>query len=171
MTDIAPLPLSRPVEVNSIRSDGLALRVSTTEGERAELAKRFDIPGISQLEADFSMAKKGPRVRVTGLVSGRFTQVCVLTLEPFESDFREEVDLSFDENPEKALELHPEEEAPDPIIDGIIDLGEVAGEFTALALDPYPRKPGAVFEFQDKKDKMDAKPSPFGALADLKRPE
>ena len=169
MTDSAPLPISRPIDITSIRSDGSAFHVETTEAERAALAERFEIPAIASLTADFLLRKKGPHVRVSGEVFGRFTQVCILTLEPFETDFREEVDVAFDENPEKALELRPEEEAPDQIVDGIIDVGALAGEFTALALDPYPRKPGAVFDFKDKKDIEDEKPAPFGALASLKR--
>ena len=169
MTEVEPFPLIRPVEVASIRSDGLALHVEADEGERAELAKLFGIPAIAQIEADFSLTKKGPRARVTGEIWGRFTQTCVLTLEPFDSDFRETVDLPFDEDPAKALELRPEEEAPDPSVYGIIDLGAIAAEFTALALDPYPRKPGAVFEFKDKNDVEIVKPSAFGALATLKK--
>ena len=35
-----------------------------------------------------------------------------------------------------------DEDEPDPIIDGKIDLGALAAEFFALGLDPYPRKPG-----------------------------
>jgi uncharacterized metal-binding protein YceD (DUF177 family) len=170
MTEREPFPLTRPVEVATIRADGLALHVEADEAERVALAKLFDIPAIARLEADFTMTKKGPRARVTGEVYGRFTQTCVLTLEPFESDFRETVDLDFDENPEKALEIRPDDELPDPIIDGIIDLGAVASEFTALALDPYPRKPGAVFDFKDKNDVETAKISAFGPLESLKKP-
>jgi hypothetical protein len=171
MTDRSPLPLSRPIELASIRTDGSEFHVETTASERAALAERFGIPAIAKLTGDFLLRKKGPHVRVTGVVFGSFTQTCILTLEPFETEFREDVDVGFDENPEKALELRPEEEAPDLIIDGIIDVGALAGEFTALALDPYPRKPGAVFEFSDKKDTGDEKPAPFGALLGLKRPE
>ena len=168
MTETQLFPFVRTVEVTSIRSDGLAIHVEAKDDERAELAKLFGIPAIAQLEADFSLTKKGPRVHVTGEAWGSFTQTCVLTLDPFESAFREVIDLFFDEDPAKALEMRPEEEAPDPIIDGIIDLGAVAAEFSALALDPYPRKPGAVFEFKDKNDEEIVKPSAFGALATLK---
>jgi uncharacterized metal-binding protein YceD (DUF177 family) len=171
MTESEPFPLIRPVEVASIRFDGLAIHIEANEVERAELARLFGIPAIAQLEADFSLTKKGPRARVMGEVWGRFTQTCVVSLEPFDSDFREMVDLAFDEDPAKALALRPDEEAPDPIVNGIIDLGAIAAEFTALALDPYPRKPDAVFEFKDKNDVEIVKPSAFGALASLKRPE
>ena len=39
-----------------------------------------------------------------------------------------------------------ENDAPDPLIDGKIDIGALATEFVALGLDPYPRKPGVTFE-------------------------
>ncbi len=35
---------------------------------------------------------------------------------------------------------------PEPLIGGVVDLGALATEFLILGLDPYPRKPGAVFE-------------------------
>ena len=54
---------------------------------------------------------------------------------------------------------------PEPLIGGVVDLGALATEFLILGLDPYPRKPGAVFEPpQDVKPD----PGPFAALAGLK---
>ena len=35
---------------------------------------------------------------------------------------------------------------PEPLVDGVADLGAAATEFLLLAIDPYPRKPDAVFE-------------------------
>ncbi|MEX6814044.1 hypothetical protein AB2C52_34490, partial [Pseudomonas aeruginosa] len=35
---------------------------------------------------------------------------------------------------------------PDPIVGGRIDFGLLTAEFLALGIDPYPRKPGVVFE-------------------------
>ena len=37
-----------------------------------------------------------------------------------------------------------EGDEPDLVTDGEIDLGELAAETLVLAIDPYPRKPGAV---------------------------
>ena len=45
---------------------------------------------------------------------------------------------------DEAVEL-ADEDRPDPVVDGKIDLGAVAAEFFALGLDPYPRKPGVEF--------------------------
>ena len=54
-----------------------------------------------------------------------------------------------------------DEDEPDPIIDGKIDLGALAAEFFALGLDPYPRKPGVSFESPEE---AEATVSPFSAL-------
>ena len=37
-------------------------------------------------------------------------------------------------------------------MDGVVDLGAIATEFLILGLDPYPRKPGAVFEPPRERD-------------------
>jgi hypothetical protein len=52
-------------------------------------------------------------------------------------------------------------DAPDPLVGGTIDLGAAVSEFLTLGLDPYPRKPGAVFEEPHRPDPED---NPFAAL-------
>jgi hypothetical protein len=56
-------------------------------------------------------------------------------------------------------------DAPEPLVGNSIDLGALTVEFLALGLDPYPRKPGASFDYADPKDEDS---SPFAALARLK---
>jgi hypothetical protein len=51
-------------------------------------------------------------------------------------------------------------------LDGKLDLGAIATEFLLLAIDPYPRKPGAEFA-PVKAD--DASAKPFAALEALKK--
>ena len=51
--------------------------------------------------------------------------------------------------------------------DGSIDLGELVAESLGLALDPYPRKPGAEFT-TGAHDEKNPSPSPFAALEPLK---
>ena len=61
------------------------------------------------------------------------------------------------------------EDEPDPLIDGRIDLGELAAEFVALGLDPYPRKPGVEFEAPERTETK--RTSPFASLAATARPK
>jgi uncharacterized metal-binding protein YceD (DUF177 family) len=58
------------------------------------------------------------------------------------------------------------EDPPEPIVNGAIDLGALATEFLMLALDPYPRKEGAVFE--PVIAPVDPADHPFAALEALK---
>jgi hypothetical protein len=64
------------------------------------------------------------------------------------------------------LQVFDTDEPPEAIRDGVIDLGAVATEFLLLGLDPYPRKPGAVFEAPPAGDPVS---HPFAALAALKK--
>ena len=63
-------------------------------------------------------------------------------------------------------EAKPDEEPPEPLIGGKLDLGAIATEFLILGIDPYPRKPGAQFS-PPKAD--DAGAHPFAALEALKK--
>jgi uncharacterized metal-binding protein YceD (DUF177 family) len=165
----APPPVSRPVDVErmALREDGV--RLEATAEELRLLAEFLKIPAVHSLVGEFDVTGNRRRAKVTGRVTGRISQTCVVSLEPFESDIAEEFDLTFAEERDN---LSPEEierrkiDPPDEIVDGKIDLGAVMTEFLALGLDPYPRKPGVDFEpITDDK----AEDSPFAALGKLRR--
>ena len=165
------LPISRPVDVErmAIREDGV--RLEATEEERLRIAGFLQLPAVHSLTGEFRITGNRRRAQVAGRVSARISQICVVTLERFESDVAEDVELTFAEE-RNAERLPPEEierrmiDPPDEIVDGRIDLGAVMSEFLALALDPYPRRPGADFEpvVDDR-----AEVSPFAALGKLRR--
>lgn len=162
-------PLSHPVRIEDIPASGLDVRLSLTEEERHALAKFLDVPAFPTLTAHFKLVRKGHRVQVDGEIHGDVTRTCVVSLDEFPMVVNETCSILFDEkvDPDAALaEENPD--APEPLIDGLIDLGAILCEFTALGLDPYPRKPGAVFAFHDKGDVDE---NPFAALAALKDQE
>ncbi len=108
--------------------------------------------------------------RLTGRVVADAVQSCVLTLEPlpvhvddrFEINLVEAVDTAPSDEGEIDLEL--DDDSPDVVENGQIDLGQYAVEQLALHLDPYPRKDGAVFEQPPEPGEI----SPFGVLRALK---
>ncbi len=161
-------PLSRLVDVMNIPPRGQEIHVETNAEERAALAKDFGLPCIRALSADFKLANSAKGVHVTGVVKASITQVCVVTLDSFDSDMEEEVEVDFAEPsgmpPEPPTDIN-EYEPPDEIVNGQIDLGALAAEFLALGLDPYPRKPGVDFDYRDPGDVKD---NPFAALSKLK---
>ena len=163
MTATDMKPLSRLVRVKDIPGEGLGVNFNPTPDEQAALAK---FPGIHDMRVQFRLNRKGSRVTVTGTVAAKVTQTCVVSLDEFDSEVSEEVEALFDEKIKEPVDENAlDEDAPDPIYDGMIDVGIVAGEFLALGLDLYPRKPGAVFEFGAEPDE---EPSPFSALAKLR---
>ncbi|GGK49922.1 YceD family protein [Salinarimonas ramus] len=164
------LPLSRLVSVDRLPGRGEVVRVEASEAEREALARAFKLPAIHALLGEFRVSGDAKRAGVTGTVRGRVVQTCVVTLEPFEAEIVEEVDVDF----APASEPTTEEEAalreidpPDEIIDGKIDLGALTAEFLALGLDPYPRKPGVDFDPVIEDEEV----SPFDKLKDLKGPK
>lgn len=163
---------SRPVKVDTLPRDGLRQTIRADEAERIALARQLGLVAIARLDADL-LAKRTTRgVRVTGTVRGAVTQTCVVSLEPFDAEIEEDVDVRFqrpaEERKGRAREetVHFDaEDEPDLIVEGKIDLGALAAEFVALALDPYPRKPGVEFASPAKEED---EVSPFTALGGIK---
>ena len=172
-------PLSRLVPVEGLTADGQSVTVEATPEERKALAAIDGLVALDSLIGRFRLrSERAGGVRITGTVEARITQTCTVSLDVFDSVVSEAVDVSY--LPEKALEawmakhkLRPDEarsaedeDMPDEIVDGRVDLGSLTAEFLALGLEPYPRKPGVAFEAGGTPDKD---PSPFAALAKLKR--
>ena len=172
--------MPRPVLADDIRDDGKSVvEVEASEAERLALAQAYDLPAIASLTARLNLSKRGPVIRVAGTLKARLTQICVVTMEPFESEIADKIEMEYappayvTEAWERLAQLEASgstEEAPEPpdqIVDGKIDLGALTAEALALALDPYPKKPGAAFEGPPDAA-PDPEESPFAVLARLK---
>jgi Large ribosomal RNA subunit accumulation protein YceD len=177
MTESAPF--SRLVRVDAIPQDGQTLAIEASPSEREALALLYRIPAIAALTATLSLERAGPGgARVVGAVHAEFTQVCVVSLEEFAATVDEEIDVKFAPRPDEDSGRRPlretetvsiaDEDEPDPVIEGKIDVGALAAEFFALGLDPYPRKPGASFDPPRQQDDDD---TPFAALKGVRRSE
>lgn len=95
MSDPKPV-FSRPLKVDDVPESGLDLRLVADEAERAHIAAADDLVGLALFEAELHVARRGKAgVRVTGEVRARLTQTCVVTLEPFELDLREPIDIVY----------------------------------------------------------------------------
>ena len=178
MTGSAPDPWRSPVTVAQIPDTGLHRELEASEAERRAIADLAGLRDIVSAHADFDVEpKSGGRVQVTGRVRARVGQTCVVTLDPIESEIDEEIDLTFAPEAEARrledlIEQGQDDEDPpevaDPpeaIVNGIIDLGRIATDALFLAIDPYPRKPGAVFEADITAP--DPEDHPFAALKAL----
>lgn len=142
---------------------------------RAAIATAFGLKGIASLSGRFRLVQAGAgRVDARLDLAARVTQTCVVSLEPVEQTITERaalVLLTADAAASTGETAVIDPDAPDEIIaDGtVVDLGGILVEQLALALDPYPRKPGAEPAVGGDSDAGQAD-HPFAALARLRRP-
>ncbi|MCJ2088718.1 DUF177 domain-containing protein [Methylobacterium sp. E-005] len=139
-------PLARWVNVERLPQGRGAVTVEASPAECAALAVDFKIPGIRDLVGRFEISGSTSRLTVTGTVDALVTQVCTVSLEPFEAPVHEPVEVVFTDTDQLAGTDAEEADIPDPLVGGRIDFGALTAEFLALGLDPYPRKPGLSFE-------------------------
>jgi uncharacterized metal-binding protein YceD (DUF177 family) len=159
------MPWSVLVAVKEISDTGLHLEIEAPSSVRTELAKLAGVRELPQLSAVFDLDRQGARVQVTGQVSARVGQTCVVTLEPMECQVEEAVDVVF--APSLATDAKKgDDEPPEPLVDGKVDLGALATEFFLLGIDPYPRKLGAKLALPKVENGGE---HPFAALETLKK--
>ena len=165
-------PWSVPVAVDNIPETGLHIEAKAPAEVRAQLVKLANLRDLPHLSAVFDLTRRGGGVHVAGQVKARVGQTCVMTLEPLENDLDEPINVLFAPRLEVAAKddgadrRAGDEEPPEPLIEGKVDLGAVATEFLLLGIDPYPRKAGA--EFAAVKTADDSA-RPFAALEALKK--
>ena len=166
---IPALPYSDPVRLHQIGAS-LSRRLEPDAEARQRIARALNLKSLDRFEADLEVTATVSGWRLTGHVVADAVQSCVLTLEPlpvhvddrFEINLVEAVDTAPSDEGEIDLEL--DDDSPDVVENGQIDLGQYAVEQLALHLDPYPRKDGAVFEQPPEPGEI----SPFGVLRALK---
>ena len=158
--------LHRPVAIERVGRTGLGVTVEANAAECAALAQRMNLPAVLSLVCEFRLERDiAGDLLAYGRLTARVVQTCVVSLEDFAVTIEERFTLRCVPDGEESDDIDPE--APDEIsyADGILDLGEAAAEQLALALDPYPRAPGAVLpEVPDEPAEQ-----PFDALGALRR--
>ncbi len=144
------------IEAGDIGPVPRMVAIEAGKAEREALTRRFGLLEISCLRAEMSLCREGRSVHVEGTVEADVVQSCIDTSAPvsehvcesFESWYADpEETLSF----ARARQEHErrtgqadtpvldEREDPEPLMDGVIDLGELAAQYLSLGLNPYPR--------------------------------
>lgn len=165
---------SRPIEVERLRDRENVFPIEANGAERASLARRFGIVAVDRLTAEIRLKPvAGDMVRLSGHIEAQVRQACIVTLADVSATIEQSIERLYapgaaaESVDEIDLTLE-EQDPPDPLIDGVIDIGEAAAEELALSLDPYPRAPGAVFE-RTPEGEEPAKPNPFAVLSAFKK--
>ncbi|MBU6235046.1 MAG: DUF177 domain-containing protein [Alphaproteobacteria bacterium] len=161
----------------------------------ALLAKRYGILSVDSLtgEAELVRESDGMTIAVKGHFAAEVTQACVTTLEPVKDSIEEDFEGWFlDESQAKSFKkarkmktdsdsdepfggdedeetmMPAEMEDPEPVINGMVDVGELVAQYLSLALDPYPKSEKALAEGPIGDDSPPEKTSPFDVLKQLK---
>lgn len=142
---------------------------------RVQVGRDLELEDVQRLGAEIVVTPWLDGMEIEGRVEALVTRVCGVTLDPFDVAIDEPLKVRIvprgSPNAAQAEgEIVVDLEAEDPPDEGAdegVDPAAYVVETLALALDPFPRKPGVVFEQPAEPDPI----SPFAALADLvKRP-
>ncbi len=163
----------RPVRIDDLDEDETReIVLSATEDERRALVARFGLADLSRLEARCVLRRSGEVVHAELSLSAEVVQHCVVTLDPVPARIEQAVAVAFAPGArslERAVDVDVDaDDPPEPIIGNAIELGEAIAEALGVALDPYPRSPGAAFDgWSDQGE--GGRENPFSVLARLKR--
>lgn len=170
------------VSVARLPQNGMQLTLKANDKELRALANDHDLVSVQSFKAELLIKKwRKDGVKITGAVAAEITQNCVITLEPLTSRIENEIDAVFVQEGSKLARPplssdgeividYEGADIPETFAGDSIDVGALAEEFFGLAIDPYPRKPGAVLaEALEDAELGTQKPSPFAGLLKFRK--
>ena len=170
---------SRVVSLESLGDEEVERSIAASADERKVLAARLGLLSLGRLEAVVWLRRPtgSDLVRVRGHFEADVTQACVVTLAPVHALLARNFAVVYGLAPEQdglatAVEVDVEQEdPPESLGPGGLDLGEAIAQQLAVALDSYPRAEGADLSqlgWRVGEDGAAPKSSPFDALKTLK---
>ncbi len=171
-----PPELHRPFDIVSLPDGGRAIEITASEAERDAIARRLGLLGLAAFTVRGSLepVRRGRSAVFDARLAAAVTQECIITGDPVAAqiDERVRVQLATEEEADRRAELDidVDEDDIETADAGIVDLGDIGVQYLALALDPYPRAPGAAAPDlpEDDGDDDSTVPNPFAVLKKLK---
>jgi hypothetical protein len=162
---------------SDVPESGLNARRVAAADELEAVARVLGLLSCPSLEASFAITPTGAgHYALSGTLRAQVEQACVVTLDPVISTIEEDFRAAFwpeeDIAPPQGGVLDLDEAAePQPIVGNQITVGRLVVECLAASLNPYPRKPGATFDWHEPAAAAGAgsqPESPFAVLANLR---
>lgn len=169
------------VSVVRLPQNGMNLTLTANDKELRALAQEHELVSVQSFTAELLIRKwRKDGVKINGSLTADITQHCIITLEPLVSRVENEIDAVFVQEGSKLARPplsndgeividYDGADIPETFSGDTIDVGALAEEFFGLAIDPYPRKPGAVLEASADEVAEAPKPSPFASLLKFRR--
>lgn len=154
----------------------LTVKLEPDAAERGKAARDLGLESLPALTAELTVRPWLDGAEITGRFQAVVEQLCSVTVEPFEQTLTGEIAVqvvpkgSPNAPPEVRGEAEHDPDEPDPpdVLAGeAIDLAALVVEHLSLEIDPFPRKPGAAFDFAPPP----ADESPFAVLKKLTDPK
>ena len=167
---------SYPLDVDELGSALRRYKLKADSDELAYIKEVLKVDDVKSFESqmEVKLYKSEHRLEVKGTAKADIELTSVISLEKFVKTYAPEFTVIFDTQmtPQelREIEFDFEDDVPDIIINGKIDLAEIAMEQIALVIDDFPRKEGEVFEFKSEFDEETTQAmNQFAALAKLKK--
>ncbi|WP_127142715.1 YceD family protein [Pelagibacterium montanilacus] len=174
--DADHIDLDASMRLDKVTPTGRTETIGTDEQQRELLARRYGVTKVGAFSARVTLTRFRGGYRAQGVVEGWVVQPCVVTAEPVTQDISEPIDRVFlpgappSEDVSSGAEVFvnlERDDLPDYFEGDEIDLGELVMEVFAMAVDLYPRLPGAELPGEVLGDDP-AELSPFAVLKNLR---
>lgn len=167
---------SYPIKIEDLKQSDYKYELKADAEELEDITQVLQVEKVHEFEAEIflKLTNRTNNLRVWGRVNAKIELKSVITLNNFIKDYEVPFELNFDTratyNDIKELECNIEDEVPDIIENGCINLADIAIEQVALNLEDYPRAEGEVFDASVYCDVDEPKKeNPFAVLAKLKK--
>ena len=167
---------SYPVKIEDLTQNEQHYFLKAGPKDLEVLKAILKVESVKLFEADITLKKthKKHRIDIKGEVKALLELKSVISLENFDqkyvAPFEYYYDTTLTYEDLRQLDASINDEVPEIIENGQIDLGQIAIEQLALVMDDYPRQSGEEFEFQSEFDEKTTRENhPFAILEKLKK--
>lgn len=167
---------SYPIKIEDLKQSDYKYELTADSAELEDITQILQVEKVHEFKAEIflKLNNRANNLRVWGNVFAKIELKSVITLDNFIKNYNVPFEMNFDTratyNDIKELECNIEDEVPDIIENGCINLADIAIEQIALNLEDYPRAEGEVFDgalYGDSEEPK--KENPFAVLAKLKK--
>ncbi|MEP3244876.1 MAG: DUF177 domain-containing protein [Sneathiella sp.] len=142
---------TRWINVERLGAKPVTINITASDKECKDIAKRLQIPTVHSLMMTGTLGRKENTglIELKASVKASVDQSCVVSLAPVRQEIEEEFAICYTfkkddilvEDLDYVVGLE-EDDLPELIVDGQVDVVQAMSEQVALALDPYPRAEG-----------------------------
>ncbi|MBX3481423.1 MAG: DUF177 domain-containing protein [Caulobacter sp.] len=169
-----PPPWSQTVTLAEIARSAPVIKLSADGTTRVAIARELGLERLDSLTATVKARPWLDGAELDGELEARVTQICSATGDPFEQVLTNSFQVrvvpegsdAAPRNDSLEVDIDPEgEDPPDVLESDKVDVGAYVVEHLALEIEPFPRKPGAVYQ-PPTEETVD---SPFAVLQQFRK--